>query len=84
MISTAGCSIGLKERVVYSSLEKFPEECKGTIIIATNEEISITIGGTDISAKKDLGGYVAIKQRELKRLLEVFIEYQEKIKKNEK
>ena len=56
----------------------------GTIIIATNEEISITIGGTDISAKKDLGGYVAIKQRELKRLLEVFIEYQEKIKKNEK
>lgn len=65
-----GCLIGVKERVVYSGLAKFPEESKGTIIIATNKKIPITIGGTEIAAEKDLGGYAAIKLRDLAYLIE--------------
>lgn len=76
-ISTAGCSIGIKERVTYASVAKFPEESKGTIIIATNRKIAITVGGTDIAGYRDLGGYAAINLRDLKFFVEAVKENQE-------
>ena len=70
----AGCSIGLKERIVYAGLGKFPEEAYGTLRVATNRPIPITVAGTDIAGEKNVGGYLLIHPRDLKILIEALEE----------
>lgn len=65
-LSTAGCSIGIKEKhtVIYTGFAKEPEEAKGAIKIATNEAIAVTIGKH--ATEMDLGGMYVIRGADLK------------------
>lgn len=66
LLSTAGCSIGIKEQVsiVYVGFAKSPEEAKGAIKIATNEKIKVTVGGK--ATEMDIGGMYVIRGADLK------------------
>lgn len=66
----AGCSIGVKTRIVYAGFVAYPEESKGTVIIATNKKIPVTIAGTDFAGRLDLGGRPVITMQELKFFVE--------------
>lgn len=59
----------MKDRVVYSSIAKFPEESNGSLIIATNKKINVTVGGTDFAGKMNLGGYAALHLKDLRLLV---------------
>ena len=67
-ISTGGC---FQTDVIYTSFNKMPEEAFGAIRIATNDPIPITIlGKTEITTKKNLGGYFAIHPNDLKAFIQ--------------
>ena len=71
-MTTAGCSIGVKEKqtVVYCSFAKDPD-IKGAIKVATNTKIPVTVvGKTDVLTEFDAGGYYLVHERDLKAFLE--------------
>ena len=65
-LSTAGCSIGIKEKhtIVYTGFAKEPIEAKGAIRIASNAKIKVTVGKH--TTEMDLGGMYVIRGADLK------------------
>ena len=63
------CTIGIKKKisVVYVGFNK-PSTHKGKIKIATNKKIPVTIGQDQVEL--DLGGYIAIKESDLDKLID--------------
>jgi len=76
-VATVGCSIGVKSRIVYAGFVPYPEESKGTVIIATNKKLPVTIAGTDFAGRLDLGGRPVITMQELKYFVEAVKENQQ-------
>lgn len=82
LFMSSACTIGIKRtnEVVYVGFDK-PSTHKGKIKIATNKKIKATVG--DKHVELDLGGYIAIKETDLDRFIDMAIELQE-AKKNVK
>lgn len=71
----SACTIGIKKKteIVYVGFGK-TSAYKGKIRIATNKLIQVTVESN--VAELDLGGYIAIKESDLDRFLEIAIEHQ--------
>jgi len=54
---------------VRQGLTPIPDECKGTLYVATNKPIPVGIEGTDIYTMKDVGAYYLIHRDDLKALV---------------
>lgn len=73
-VSTSGCVIGVKERVIitYVGFAKTPEEANGAIKIATNKKIPVTVvGENDLITEMDLGGFLAVRETDFVKLVEL-------------
>ena len=67
-IST-GC---FNRRIVYAGFAKSPVELKGAISIATNKPVIVTVlGDTKTVTSMDLGGMIAVRRADLKKLIEL-------------
>ena len=72
ILSTSGCSIGVKEivRPIYCGFAKTPLELKGAVRIATNRKIKVTVvSKTDVDTEMDLGGMIAVRSVDLAELI---------------
>ena len=68
MIST-GC---FNRKIVYAGFAKSPQELRGAISIATNTPVIVTvIGDTKTVTSMDLGGMIAVRRADLKKLIEL-------------
>ena len=74
LISTSGCLIGTKTRIVTASIAKYPEEANGSIVIQTNKPILVKVHGSEYVGKLDLGGRIVIMPNDLKLLIEALKE----------
>ena len=71
-LSTAGCSIGVKEklRIVYTGFAKSELESQGAIKIATNDKLPVTVvGSDDVATEMDLGGFLAVREADFIELI---------------
>jgi len=71
-VSTSGCVIGVKERVIitYVGFARSHEESTGAIRIASNKKIPVTIiGEDDLSTEMDLGGFLAVREEDFAKLV---------------
>ena len=74
MIGTSGCVVGVKERVIitYVGFAKSTEESNGAIKIATNKKIPVTVvGENDLNTEMDLGGFLAVREPDFIKLVEL-------------
>jgi hypothetical protein len=70
---TSSCTIGLRKetRIVYAGFAKQPEEFKGALRVATNDEIPVTIvGDKETYSEMSLGGYYIVSPSDLKAFVE--------------
>lgn len=68
--SISGC-VEPKEKIIYSGINKMPDEAFGALRIATNNKIPVVVvGATEYSSTVDIGGYFAVHPNDLKTFLD--------------
>lgn len=77
LLSISGCTIGVKEkeRIIYVSFAKTPEELKGALRIATSDPIPVTVvGEEETAAELSLGGYYVVHENDLRAFIKAINE----------
>ena len=77
LLNTNGCTIGVKEkeRIIYVSFSKTPEELKGALKIATNDPIPVTVVGEEETySELNLGGYYVVHENDLRAFIKAINE----------